>query len=144
MTTPAIAHPGNDYYVNIVTHTIQRVGNPLLGRALIAAGFTGPYTYAQAKTAASAEAATGNPAIPGSLPAGIGPNLGGVAAIGDFFNRLTEKNTWIRVGEVIAGLILVYIGINALLRDTAAGSAIQSAKKTADKVAVATGAVIPK
>jgi len=60
-------------------------------------------------------------------------NLGGVQAIGDFFNRLTQANTWIRVGEVAAGLLLLWIGLNALFKNTAAGDAIQSTERTVRK-----------
>jgi hypothetical protein len=76
--------------------------------------------------------------IPGA-PSITNP-LGGIAAIGDFFNRLTQPNTWIRVGEVVAGLLLVWVGFNAITRDTAVGKGIQSAKRGATKVAK----VIPK
>ncbi len=45
------------------------------------------------------------------------PNpLTGVAAIGDFFSRLTQASTWVRVGEVAVGLILLGIGLNSLLK----------------------------
>jgi len=60
------------------------------------------------------------------------PNpLAGVAAIGDLANRLTQKNTWVRVGEVIAGLILLYVGLNAMAKDTAVGNAVQAANQSA-------------
>jgi hypothetical protein len=142
------AHPGNDYYVNGITNTIQRQANPLAAAALKATGWLGPYTWAQAKAVANNPGLTiPVPGMPGSenvtVPtstAGIPNPLAGTAAIGDFFNRLTQKNTWIRVGEVLAGLVLIWIGLNALTRDTAVGRGIQSAKRTATKVA----AVVPK
>lgn len=37
--------------------------------------------------------------------------LSGLAAIGDFFARLTEASTWIRVAEVAIGLGLVVVGV---------------------------------
>lgn len=37
--------------------------------------------------------------------------LSGLAAIGDFFGRLTEGSTWVRVGEVVLGLILLAVGV---------------------------------
>jgi hypothetical protein len=67
-------------------------------------------------------------------------NLTGINAVGDFFSRLTQKNTWLRVGEVLAGLILLYVGLNALAKDTAAGNAVHSAAQGAKRVAE----VIPK
>jgi hypothetical protein len=60
------------------------------------------------------------------------PNpLTGVDAIGDFFHRLTESSTWVRVGEVALGGILVYAGLRALTHgSTVAGS---SARKSVTK-----------
>lgn len=54
------------------------------------------------------------------------PGLTGVAAIGDFFSRLTEANTWLRVGEVVLGIILLGIGV---ARITGAQNAISSVVK---------------
>lgn len=81
-----------------------------------------------------------------TLPASAGQavsnaaNIGGIQAVGDFFNRLTQANTWIRVGEVVAGLIVLYVALNALMRNTAAGDAVQSATSKAKKAVE----VIPK
>lgn len=41
----------------------------------------------------------------------LGNPLTGLAAIGDFFSRLTEADTWIRVGKVLAGGVLLIIGL---------------------------------
>jgi hypothetical protein len=68
-------------------------------------------------------------------------NLGGIQAIGDFFNRLTQANTWIRVGEVLAGLLLLYLGLNAAMKNTAVGNTVQSTTK---HVKSAGKAVIPR
>jgi hypothetical protein len=38
----------------------------------------------------------------------------GLTDIGDFFHRLTEGSTYVRIGEVVLGGILVYAGIRAL------------------------------
>jgi hypothetical protein len=38
-------------------------------------------------------------------------NLTGLNAIGDFFSRLTDANTWIRVGKVIVGGVLLIVGL---------------------------------
>jgi len=142
VTTPA-THPGNDYYVNSFTHTIQRQSNPIAAAALTASGWVGPYTWAEAKTAAAHTGPT-LPLVPGGGGQTFGPggpNLGGIAAVGDFFNRLTQANTWIRVGEVLAGLLLLYIGVNALMRGTAAESAVNTAKQGAKRTAEVVGAV---
>lgn len=41
---------------------------------------------------------------------------GSANSVGDFLGRLTQANTWIRVGEVVVGLILLGIGLNAMLK----------------------------
>ena len=46
-----------------------------------------------------------------SNPKAIQNPLTGLAAIGDFFQRLTQANTWVRIGEGILGLILLAVGI---------------------------------
>lgn len=140
---PPVAHPGNDYFVNIVTHTIQRISNPLLQNAALAAGYIGPYDWSTAQGVAAGLAHEAGTTPSGTNPlttaqqAGKGATtaLGGLSAIGDFFNRLTEANTWLRVGEVVAGLLLLYIGLNAAMRGTAAGNAVQSATRTTKNVA---------
>lgn len=38
-------------------------------------------------------------------------NLTGLAAIGDFFSRITEANTWIRLVKVVVGGVLVIAGL---------------------------------
>lgn len=79
--------------------------------------------------------ASGASPVPGQVgnEAGKAANVTGVTAIGDFFNRLTEENTWLRVGEVIAGLLLLYLGLKASMTNTAAGKAVQSTTNTAKK-----------
>ena len=42
--------------------------------------------------------------------------LTGLAAIGDFFQRLGQANTWLRVGEVVLGLILIAVGVARITR----------------------------
>lgn len=56
---------------------------------------------------------------------------GGLAGIGDFFARLTEASTWIRVGEVVLGLILIAVGL----------ARITKAVPVATKIAKTVGAV---
>ena len=38
-------------------------------------------------------------------------NATGLAAIGNFFGRLEQANTWVCVGETILGLILIAVGL---------------------------------
>ena len=83
-------------------------------------GSGGPYpTKAQADAALKAlqgVIATPEPLIPGTnIQAPHLPNpLSGIAAVGDFFQRLTQANTWIRIGEVIIGVLLVAVGVAKL------------------------------
>lgn len=44
----------------------------------------------------------------------VANSIPGVAAIGDFFSRLTQGNTWIRAGEVILGVMLIISGVMKL------------------------------
>ncbi len=48
-------------------------------------------------------------------------------AVPDFLSRLTSANLWIRVGEVVVGLILLGIGLNAMLK----GKPLQVVTQTA-------------
>jgi hypothetical protein len=136
-------HPGNDYYVNAITHSIQQQSNPLLGHALLAGGYIGPYDWATAQGVIS-----GLKYESGTIPSGTNPlttlqqakagasnPLGGLAAIGDFFNRLTQGNTWLRVGEVAVGLLILYIGLKATVSQTPIGDAAKSATKPIKAVA---------
>jgi hypothetical protein len=81
-------------------------------------GTAGPYSLAKADQIAANEPANKNQ--PGPIPGttvspGGGINasnpLSGLAAIGDFFGRLSEGNTWIRVGKVAVGGALLMIGL---------------------------------
>ncbi len=53
---------------------------------------------------------------------------GGAAAAGDFLSRLGDANTWIRVGQVLIGLILIAVGVAKLT------SAVPAATKIARAV----------
>lgn len=55
------------------------------------------------------------------------PGLGGLASVGQFFDRLTEGSTWIRVGEVMLGLPLIVVGTAKLFGDTGVGRAATKA-----------------
>ena len=103
------SHPGNDYYVNDLTGTIQRQGNPLLAQALLASGWTGPYTWAEAKGLAAGLAATGanNPSGAGATP--TPKSISG--ATSGITGWLSQPNLWIRVGEILLGLVLVAVGV---------------------------------
>lgn len=115
MATPAgtaADHPGNDYYANVVTGTIQRQSNPALAKAMLLAGFTGPYTWAQAQAAvAGAKAASSALGIPGPGEGQALSKLNPVSGVSDFLARLGQANTWVRVAEVALGVILIAVGV---------------------------------
>ena len=67
--------------------------------------------------------------------AGSVPGLTGLAAIGDCFTKLGSANLWMRVGEVLAGLILLGIGVNALFH----GQPLRAVTNTAGAV----GRIVP-
>lgn len=58
--------------------------------------------------------------------------IGDVGDTADFLTRLSNKNTWIRVGEFAVGAILVYVGLKAAFPSQVA--AVTSVPKTAAKV----------
>lgn len=55
----------------------------------------------------------------GAQPTGLGGNLtntvtaGATTGLDDLAQRLTQSHTWQRVGEVVAGFILFYVGLRA-------------------------------
>lgn len=130
-TGPFGIPPGGPWFVFGGTGTIQRQSNPIAAAALANSGWTGFPTQALAKAFASHGVSATAKHAASDLP----NPLTGVNAIGDFFNRLTEVNTWVRVGEVLAGVLLVYLGLNAAFRDTAAGRTVQGATGSVKKVA---------
>jgi hypothetical protein len=63
------------------------------------------------------------------------PGISGLAAIGDFFARLTQANTWIRVGEFVAGGLILYVGLKALVSPPGQQVATRTAKQTVRTIA---------
>jgi hypothetical protein len=63
--------------------------------------------------------------------ANAGGPLTGLAAIGDFFQRITQANTWIRIAEVVLGFGLIVVGLAQLASGTAAGKTALKAGKAA-------------
>lgn len=57
----------------------------------------------------------------------------GIDAVGAFFNRLTESNTWLRIAEGTLGIILIAV---ALAKVTGADNVIAKKVTTAAKAAV--------
>lgn len=147
MPTPTPTHPPGCYYANPYVIAVQRQCNPLLATALAGLGYYGqnglpanpsnafPQFQQALEWAKSAHGGVTPGGVPGPHNPSVGNPLTGVAAIGDLANRLTQAHTWVRVGEFIAGAIILYVGLSALLRNTAAGNAVQSTTRNVKRVA---------
>jgi hypothetical protein len=70
------------------------------------------------------------------------PGFTGLAAIGDFFHKLTLGQTWLRVAEVGVGGILLYAGLRALGHQTAPNVAVKHGARPVRKVASTTAKVV--
>jgi hypothetical protein len=53
----------------------------------------------------------GDSTTPGDPVTGAISSLTGVNAIGGFFSDLGQRNTWLRVGKVAIGLVLIIVGL---------------------------------
>lgn len=143
------------WYYNTSSGAMQHVTLPLVGQLTSLfpqltgwheLNISGDATLAQAEAEARKEFPHGAPPTTSTKQAlgaqvkseGLpGTPLVGLAAIGDFFHRLTEKQTWARVGEVAVGGILLIAGLRALSSGSpAVGSgARKSAAKPVKRVA---------
>lgn len=70
-------------------------------------------------------------AAPGQIAGKAFSGLTGVNAIGDFFQRLGQANTWIRAAEVLLGLALLSVGFGKITGTT---PVVEKALKGAGKV----------
>jgi hypothetical protein len=81
-------------------------------------------------------AASGSADLGGAAASAAG--LGGVAT---FFENLTKAQTWVRVGEVIAGIVLIVMGLMSLSgRTTTPVTVVRGAARTGKKAAMAAAA----
>jgi hypothetical protein len=74
----------------------------------------GPFaTEAEAKTAQNPQQQSPNPVnnLVNAAENSTSNPLTGVAAIGQFFNNLGSAAWWLRIGEVVLGLVLVAVGV---------------------------------
>lgn len=80
-------------------------------------------------------AGTGAAGLGGASPlAGANP-LTGISAVGDFFSRLTNPHTWIRVGEFAAGALILYVGLKAIVAPEGQRVAARTTKDTVASIA---------
>lgn len=80
----------------------------------------------------AAGSVTGTGVAVNSIIPGLNP-LSWLSAIGDFFHRLTEGSTWIRLGEGLLGIVLISVGIARLTHAVPVATKIA---RTAGAVAV--------
>lgn len=77
---------------------------------------------------AVAGAAEANPLV--QAAGSVSNPLGFLGNIADFFARLTEANTWIRIAEFAIGAGLVIVGVAHLAKNTPVGKAAAKTAKT--------------
>ena len=121
MPTPCsnAGHPGNDYFVNAVTGTIQRGETFLTGPFPNRAGWQGPFNWCDAKAWAEGHTGSGIIHSPG-------------AVVSDVFHGLDFGNWILRIGEIVLGIVLIGVGIAKL---TGTDNTIAKVAGTAGKLA---------
>src|SRR5271170_2027071 len=90
----------------------QAFNDPNLGQLVIK--WKGPFaTEAEAQTAQAPKQQSPNPVndAVNAVENSTGGPLAGLQQIGTFFGSLGEANTWVRVGQVVLGLILVAVWV---------------------------------
>lgn len=123
-TGPFGIPPGGPWFVNNASGTIQRQSNPVLAEGLATTGWTGFPTQAAAKAFA-------NKGPAGQIKSVGQSAFSGINAVGDFANKLTQANTWLRIAEGLLGIVLIGV---ALAKLTGADNAVAKAAVTAAKV----------
>jgi hypothetical protein len=121
--------PGQIANLSVQFHVVQHAGKPN-------ASAMGPYpTRAAAQAAADAQNASqaGLGAAGKAVVQKVSNAVPGLSQIGTFFSDLGQASTWIRVGEVILGIILLGVGIAHI---TKADNVISKAVKTGSKAAL--------
>lgn len=112
--------PGDKEYV------LLRARRPIQWSGMTLIYWKGPFaTEADARKAQN----------PKPSPNPVSNTLSGLNAIGDFFGRLTESQTWVRVGEVVAGGLILYLGLKAIVTPAGRDVGRQTVKDTAGHIA---------
>ena len=112
-------------------NNLENLGNNIFGGVgWHELNIPGSDTEAQAAAAAKKEFPTGKTpttspvkGVENQAPGGV---LTGLAAIGDFFQRLTQGNTWLRIGEGLLGIILIAVGLAHMSHAVPVATAIAS------------------
>jgi hypothetical protein len=139
---PGAAGPGAPYpqwLYNTVTHTVSEVSGPAAKTAAEVVSWPAKLIFFTSQQAADAYmAAQGGGADISRSPLTKAANtatsaatggLTGLAAIGDFFSRLTQASTWLRIGEGILGLLLIAVGTARMTHAVPAAAQIAKAVK---------------
>ena len=124
---------------------LENLGNNLVGGlGWHELNISGSATAAQAAAEAKKEFPSGKtPTTGGITPAKVastaageaGASIPGVGSIDDAINFLKQGNIWERGAEIIAGLILLYVGLKAVTTPAGAEPAKRTFKDTAMSVA---------
>ena len=118
-TGPPVVGGPNQYQV-------VEAANQAQAAKLVSEGYKGPYaTKALAQASANQQTANAT-STEFTLPGPSLPSLPGLPQIGDFFASLGKANTWIRVGKVLVGGLLLIVG---LVHITGADNAVASAAR---------------
>lgn len=103
---------------------IQSAGRPINA-------ISGPYaTKTDALNARNNANAAGNSPLSGAT-AIAESKFSGLSAIGDFANKLTQANTWLRIAEALLGIVLIGV---ALAKITGVDNAVKQAAVGVAKV----------
>lgn len=116
-------YPG--FHTQYPTYTVQQTFQAFLDHIL----GTGVATGVAAIGTALGAVPAGVQAAANAVPAISNP-LNYLKDIGNFFDKLTDPHVWLRIGEFIAGGLLLYVGLKSTMSGTAVG---QAAAKTTGK-----------
>src|SRR5260370_5941051 len=72
--------------------------------------------------------------ITGGLSGAVGATGTALTDLSGFVSALSQKATWVRIGEGVLGLVMIAIGLTMISKGTAVGNAAGTAVKTATKV----------
>lgn len=121
-------------------NNLENLGNNLVGGAgWHELNVPGNATEAQAAAAAVKEFPNGKPPTTAGITPGrvasTAADLAGTGTIDDLINFIKQGSLWERVVEVVAGLIIMYVGVKAMATPTGQQPAKRSLRDTAKTVA---------